>query len=801
MKNRTTLLLGVSGLLLFVGVLLVAFLWYQLTKSFPRSDGTLRLEGLGARVEIARDEYGVPAITASTERDLLIAQGFVHAQDRLWQMDLERRAAQGRLSELFGSATVPFDRMFRIVGLTRIADQVYDRLSDSSKIRLQWYTDGVNACIATYRGRYPVEFDMLGYSPEPWLPVHSVLLSRLVAWELNLSWWTDITLGSVADRVGLEKTMDLMPVYPGTVAPQVPAEVWRRYAPMTEGYLRTSQSFAAAFAPASFLGGSNAWVVSPSRSATGTVLLANDTHLHLSLPCFWYEVGLLLPHQSARGMSIPGYPYIVSGRNRQIAWGITNVMADEADFFVERVDPGDSNRVQFEGAWERMTIVDETIRVRGDSAVTVRVRRTRHGPVVTDIATPLTRATAPYVATMRWAGEEVDDQCEAFRRITMAENWEQFIAGVRRVGVPGQNFVYGDIHGHIGYHCGAKIPIRGMRGGLLPVPGWDRSSEWSGFVPPARLPHMLDPPEGFVASANNKLTDDTYPYRITDLWEPPSRIVRLRSLLGRAGEKFSVQDFGRMQNDSYSVFAEEVNPYLLLAFGDTSGAPVDVRRAYEYASNWHFRLTKEDIATTIFHQFLTRLMANTFRDEMGDSLYHDFVVLYTVPLRILTRMLHEGTSPWFDDIRTDTLETRDDQLRRSLREALDTLRILRGADQSAWRWGDLHTVTLSHPFSLQKPLQILFSKGPYPAPGASTALVSGEFSWNDPFRVIVGASYRQIFDLRGDSWSVLAGGQSGQVFHKHFDDQIPLWANGGYRVFREHGSAAERTHSSLELIP
>jgi penicillin amidase len=238
---------------------------------------------------------------------------------------------------------------------------------------------------------------------------------------------------------------------------------------------------------------------------------------------------------------------------------------------------------------------------------------------------------------------------------------------------------------------------------------------------------------------------------------------------------------------------------LLLAFGDTSGAPADTRRAYEYISNWNYRLTKEDIATTIFHQFLTRLMANTFRDEMGDSLYHDFVILYTVPLRILTRLVEGGTSPWFDDVRTDTLETRDDILRRSLREALDTLRVLRGADQSAWRWGDLHTVTLSHPFSLKRPLQILFSRGPYPAAGASTALVSGEFSWNDPFRVIVAASFRQVFDLQGESWSVLAGGESGQVFHDHFDDQVPLWINGAYRALRP--DAVPRDRSVLELVP
>ena len=803
MHKRTTLLAGISGLLVLIAAVLFLFLRYQITKSFPQTSGSLQLRGLTAPVDVARDEFGVPVITAANDHDLMMALGFVQAQDRLWQMDLSRRAGQGRLSELFGTATVPFDRMFRILGLSRIAESVYEHLSDTSRQRLQWYADGVNACIETQRGCYPVEFDMLGYTPEPWLPLHSVLAGRLIGWELNMSWWTDVTLGAVVARVGTEKGYQLYPGYPTDVAPAVPASVWRSYAAATSGYLTTSQSFASVFSPASFMGGSNAWAVAPSRSATGSVLLANDTHLPLSLPSLWYEVQLRSPGGMVRGMSIPGVPGIAAGRNERIAWGLTNVMADEADFYIERIDPSDSTRYLYEGTWRQMSVDQETVTVRGDSAVVVEVRRTHHGPVVTDITTPLTRNVAPFVASMRWAGAEADDQFEAFRLINSASNWEQFASGVQKFRMPGLNFVYGDVDGHIGYYCGARIPIRGSNSGLFPLPGWEQSSEWKSFVPPQQLPHQLDPPEGFIASANNKLTDDDYPYRITDLWEPTSRILRLREVLGARGERFTLQDFERLQNDTYSHFARELYPYLLLAIGDTAMAPPECARAYEYISNWHFRLTADDIATSIAHQFLVRLLANTYRDEMGDSLYHDFLVLYSLPLRLTLQLLRGGSSSWFDDVRTDSVETRDDILRRSMREALDSLRVTRGSDPGAWRWGDIHTVELRHPFGLVKPLNILFNRGPYPFAGASTALISGEFSLNEPFKVLVGPTYRQISDLSNsrEMRVVLAGGQCGQVFHRHYDDQVSLWLNGAYRVAGLEPTSGQWERLRLEPKP
>jgi penicillin amidase len=802
--SRTKLLLGLAGLLVVLGLSAFLFFRYQIRKSFPETTGTLPLPGLHAVVTVSRDTYGVPLIDATDEHDLLMAQGFVHAQDRLWQMDLVRRTAQGRLSELFGASTVPFDRMFRIVGLRRIADSLTRALPRESLERMQWYTDGVNAYIDGHRGRLPVEFDLLRYAPEPWTPAHTLQAARLLAWELNLSWWSDIALGCIADRVGVEKALDVFPSYPATVAPEVPSPGFVRGAGLARGYFHTAREYAEATGRASMLGGSNAWVVAPARSASGRVILANDTHLHLTLPSQWYEAQLRSPGWNVRGMSIPGVPGIVAGRNERIAWGVTNLMADDADFYIERVDSTDTLRVQFEDAWEPMTVLHEEIGVRGDSTVPLTIRITRHGPVVTDIRTMLNHAVPGFVASMRWTGAEVDDQIGAFLAIDRARTWQEFAAGVKRFGVPGQNFVYGDVDGTIGYWCGVRLPIRGPRSSLFPLPGWERASEWKGFVPFENLPHLLNPPEGFIASANNKTAGDAYPYHISHLWEPPARIVKLREVLGRPGERFTVEDFERLQNNAESGFARQMLPHLLAALHDTAGVPVPEAAVVEdYLRNWNCTFAVDDIATSIFQAFLVRLLADIYRDEMGDDLFHDFVTLVNIPIRVTTRLLEEGDSPWFDDVSTPAVETRDDILRRSMREALADLRRLRGDDTRLWRWGDLHTVTLQHPFGLVKPLDRIFNVGPHPFPGASTALISGEYSMTAPFAVTVGPSFRQIFDMGNPAEvrAILPSGQSGQVFHEHYADQTALWLHGGYRVGLLHTGSGKWERLTLEPAP
>lgn len=801
MRTRTKVVLGVLGVLLIAGIATFFFLRFQVTKSFPQVTGSVTLPGLEHAVTADRDEFGVPRIGAASEHDLLFALGYVHAQDRLWQMDMARRVGSGRLSEVFGSVTLPFDRMFRIVGIRRISEEIEQHITETSRVRLASYAEGVNAFIGAHQGKYPVEFDILGYDPEPWAPVHSIMVGRLMAWELNLSWWTDLTYGEIAARVPLEKMVDIFPPYPASVAPVAQSEDLPRPTGVGMEFLRTAHAFAEFIGHSGMLGGSNAWVVAPAKSASGKVILANDTHLRLQSPAQWYEVALQAPGCDVRGMSIPGVPGIVAGNNRHIAWGMTNVMADDADFYIEQIDSTDTTQYWYDDGWLPVRFQEEEIMVKGGTTVPLVIRSTHHGPIITDVGTVIKKHSPAAVASMRWTGSEISDQIGAFYTINRATNWEEFTRGVSEFTGPGQNFVYGDNAGNIGYWCGVKLPIRGKQNSLLPLPGWDPATEWKGFVPFKDLPHQYNPPEGYIASANNKMVDETYPYYISDLWEPPARIMRLREVLGAPGV-LTAEDFTLLQNDTYSPFAKALTPYLLAACADSEAHFPDRDIVLEYFRNWNFEFTREDVATTLFQEFLVRMLENTFRDELGEDLFHDWTLLVNVPIRVTTRLIEDDSSAWFDDVRTDSVETRDGMIRKSMSEAVTALRERLGGQSKTWRWGDLHTVTLVHPFGSMKPLDRIFNIGPFPYAGGSTTLMSGEYDINKPFGVTVGASFRQIIDFANpdEVRSVLPTGQSGQVFHLHYDDQTPLWLNGAYRIARR-GPPAGKEWDRLVLEP
>ncbi len=781
MRKRTKIFIGITAVFFVLLVSLFFFFRFQIQKSYPQTTGTIEVSGLIQSVSIARDEFGVPHIGAENDHDLMMAWGFVHAQGRMWQMDVGRRAGMGRLSEIFGSVTIEFDKMFRIIGIQHIAETVAGHLDSASAGRLQWYADGVNAYITLAKGRYPVEFDMLGYEPEPWTPVHSIIIGRLMSWQLNMSWWVDLTLGGIADRVGYDKAIELFPPYPGNVPPIVSRSALKAIASDGTEWLNIARQYNQFNGNEGMSAGSNAWVVAPQKSSSSKVILANDTHLQLHAPSNWYEVHISSHDLNVSGMSVPGIPGVVSGHNDHVAWGVTAVMADDADYYIEQLDSVDQLTYLYDGKWLSVKVRDEEISVRGDSTVKFIVRSTHHGPVVTDIHTRLQKGHLPFVATMRWTGAERDNQIDAFYKINRATNWNEFLVGVREFPGPGQNFVYGDVHGNIGYWCGVKLPLRAGVNSTMPLPGWTKETEWKGFVPFEKLPHLFNPSEGYIATANNKIVDDSYPYLISNLWEPPARILRLREFLGKQ-DVFSPDDFSRLQNDTYSSQARATTPFLLAVLRKTD-LP-EKEKLLEYFENWNFHFDENDIATLIFQEFYTRLLANTYKDEMGEELFHDFVILVNIPVRVMSKMLEEDSTAWFDDVTTSQVERRDDIIRKSLQEAVVHLESTLGRDTRMWRWGDAHTVTLKHPFGLVPPLGTIFNIGPFPYRGGPTALLSGEYSYNEPFAVTVGASFRQIVDMAHPekAYRVLPTGQSGQVLHKHYDDQTQLWLNGGLRT-------------------
>ncbi|KAB2921462.1 MAG: penicillin acylase family protein [Bacteroidetes bacterium] len=798
--NRGKIAVGLLFTFVVLGLVGYFSLRYLVTKSFPEYDGTMTIAALQGPVTIYRTEYGVPHIIAGNEHDLFFMQGYVHAQDRLWQMDIARRAGEGRLSEVLGTATLRFDRMLRTVGFKRLAERLASQIDPKSREILQAYTDGVNEFIRTHAGRYPVEFDMLNYVPEPWTPLHSLMISRLMAWELNISWHTDVVLGELAARLGDEKARQVYPAYPEN-APVIASHS------ASESDLRPLRSFAqlhAAFKE--FFGtagthiGSNSWAIAPDRTVNGHAILANDPHLGLGQPAKWYEVHLKGGAVNVAGYSLPGAPLVILGHTPVTAWGFTNVMADDADFYLERVDSVSNETYLFKGEWKPIETEYDTIRVKDSSDVPFVIRRTHHGPAVNDLYPLSSFASSPLI-TMRWTGYEMSDELLAIYLVNTARDWPGFLEGVRRFTVPGQNFVYADAAGNIGFQPGVRLPKRTAPNPTLPFPGWTGEHEWTGFVPFEELPSLYNPPQGFIATANNKTA--VTPYHISNLWEPPSRIQRIEEKL-RAKEKLDVNDCRALQNDHFSHFAKEMTPHIIAALEGIPSRDAATERVLNYFRNWHFVESKEDVPTAIFEVFFNALNRAIYRDEMGEELYRQYIYLANVPYRVTASLMTQPDSPWFDDTATDAVERRDDIVRRSMKEAVEELTARFGPEMKEWRWGRLHTLTLKHPFGDVGVLAPIVNIGPFETGGSGTTVNNGEYRFTAPYEMALGPSMRHIVDFTdvNRALSVLPSGQSGQPLHDHYADQAPLWRNAEYHtVTMDERELAAHARSILTLTP
>ncbi|MBI1805224.1 MAG: penicillin acylase family protein [Ignavibacteriae bacterium] len=785
MSKLAKVSIGIGSTLVVVTFAGFVFLRHLVIKSFPATQGSIVIAGLHRPVDVYRDASGIPHIQAQDDHDLMMAVGYVHAQDRLWQMDLMRRAGEGRLAEVLGDSAVALDRLFRTIDLKGIAARIKEQLHPESRQVLEDYAEGVNDFITTQKGAYPIEFDMLKYEPEPWKVEHSLLMARLMAWELNLAWWTDLTYGEIAMKVPLEKLQEIFPTFPDSVRVTVPSSLMKRALTGAEGFQDAGRAYRNFFGLGLLSAGSNAWAIDSSKSMSGKPILANDPHLGMPSPSRWYEIHISAPGWNVAGVSIPGIPLVVIGHNNHLAWGLTNAMIDDADFYIEKVDSTKPGYYIYKGASLPFAEREEKIYIGDRDSLVITVRSTRHGPIINDVH-PISTHTDHdslhnALISMRWTGFEVSDEVYSFYRMNRATNYTEFEHGLKEFTVPGQSVVYADASGKIAYWTAGRIPIRGKQNAMLPLPGWTGDAEWQGFVPFEELPKLLNPPEGFVACANQKIADRSFPYYISTLWEPPSRIQRIRHLLSSA-DKFTADDFKQFQQDLFSGYAQDVTREILRSYEGQQHTDQAISTALDYLRNWDYRFAQSDIATTIFNVFFVKFLHNTFEDEMGPDVFSNFVFFDAIPYRVSGQLLANDSSRWFDDIRTQEREVKGDIIRKSLSEAVNELQATLGANMKSWQWGALHTVTFSHPFGKRKPLDRVFNIGPFPIGGGGTSINKSEYRFMTPYTVAVGPSMRQIVDLADSlsSFLIITSGQSGQPLHRHYNDQTPLWLNGGY---------------------
>jgi penicillin amidase len=770
--------------------------------TFPRERGEVRVAGLSAAVTIEQDERGVPTIRAATADDALFGLGYAHARDRLWQIEFQRRVGSGRLAEVLGARTVPTDRFLRTVGFRRAAEAAIPSLSAEVRQALAAYAAGVNAFLAA-DGARPIEFRLLGISPEPFTIVDSLVWSKMMAWDLAANATTEIRRAAYVEKVGRQRAADMFPEAPLTPTILLDEEWASSFEsraasgrpvdsavanPQSKIQSPKWRQLEAAFELIAGLGltgdelGSNSWVVAGSRTTTGKPLLANDPHLGFRAPSVWYLARLEAPGFSVAGATLPGVPGVIIGHNTRIGWGLTSVEPDVQDLYLEETDPADPTRYRFRGEWRRFTSRNETIRVKGASPVTFEVRESVHGPIVTDSLAGANRFGRP--VALRWTGLDPDDTTpEAFLGIDRASNWKEFLAAASRLTAPAQNLVYADVDGHIGYTATGAIPIRPRADGLLPVSGAGED-EWSGYVPFEKLPRVLDPPRGFVATANNRVVSPRYPWPFTRDWPEPYRALRITDRL-TAVPRVSPEDMRAIQMDQVSYQARELLPLLL----DTVAPDAASRDALERLRAWDRTFSADSVPASIYAAWYAALSAMP-EDELGES----------QPGNVRSRFLINAIrseSAWCDDVRTPGRETCADFKAASLARALTILRKRLGPDPSSWRWDRLHTARSPHGVFDRVPVLRRFFSLEVGQGGDGSAVNVGGYSRDGSFVMTAGPSYRQVFDFTDLARSrfVLTTGQSGNVFDRRYRDQLPLWHDG--RSFELGGAAAK----TLTLLP
>jgi penicillin G amidase len=758
---------GILGLLL---VLAGGFYLYLLS-SLPQTNGRIFVRGAKNEIRIERDSAGVPLITARNDEDAAFGLGFVHAQERLFQMELQRRYGAGRLGEVFGREALGLDRQMRVLGLYRAAEAEIPFLSAAVRRGLEAYAAGVNAFLDTRRGALPLEFLLLRFAPEPWQPADSLVWGKLMAVRLGGNYRGELLRARMARTIAPPDLDFLFPEYPKgaptTLSEMLP--IYRRLA-LDALYECLPSIVGPGYA-------SNNWVVDGKHSASGKPLLANDPHLEFGAPGFWYLARLKTPQHEIAGGTAPGSPFVLVGHNERIAWGLTTTTADVEDLFIERVDPADPGRYltpQGNAAFETRR---ETILVRGEAPVDLTIRSTRHGPVLSDVLPAGVTDPGFVLALGATFTIPQDRSAEALWGANRARDWPSFREAWQSFVGPMQNIVYGDIDGTIGFIAPGLVPIRRNGNGWMPVPGWTGEYDWVGFIPFAALPSASNPPSGHFVSANNKIVSDDYPYFLSRDWDLPNRAERIEALLAATPVQTPAASAG-MQADTFSLMAERLVPLMTRI----AAADKPSREALDRLRRWDFHMDRDKVEPLLFTAWLREFSREVLFGRFGEAV-SDY---WDLRPRVMEAVLTERPD-WCEDPKRPGEKSCEERLAASLEAALAQLRQAYGADMNEWRWGRAHIAVFANPVLSRIPVLRDWSEVAIPTSGGYDTLDRGPSTIRDDARPYVqrfGAGLRNITDLAApnDSMMMTAPGQSGNPLSGQFADLLRKWRNFDWLV-------------------
>lgn len=767
-------------LIIFSGIAGLIFVHNLAHKGIPDYNQDITLARIKEPVTIYRDSFAIPHIYAKNSEDLYRAVGFVMAQDRLWQMDLIRRATTGRLSEIFGEKFVDTDLFLRALRIPEKSRMVIDSADQKMLKSLEAFSDGVNQFIEQHINALPFEFSVLGYRPEKWEPEHSANIIGYMAWDLaGNTYSSEITIYKLLNQFGEKKLHDLIP----NVA-EMNSYVYPDFR-LDSNLIKFQSEILKTLSPLKRLGlevfhASNNWAVSGEKSSTGMPLLANDMHLGLNAPGIWYQMHQVIEGElNVTGVAVPGQPMVIAGHNDKIAWGLTNLYVDDIDLYLEKINPDNPDEYWFNGQWRKMNLRKEVIQIKGGDEVEKELKFTHRGPVISGFK-ELTEAIS-----IRWIGNDNSNELRTMYLLNRARNWDEFKNAIKTFISISQNFVYADVYGNIGLYAGGGIPIRKGNGFSI-LPGETDEFDWTGKVPFDELPHSFNPSCGFVASANNKTVDKDYPYYIGTYFSQSYRINRIRELLA-AKEKFSSSDFQDIQLDQKSKLAEKLRNDFTIAIEQSGDLTTLENEALQILSEWNLDMSGDSPAPAIFENLYLNLVKNILRDEMGDELFDEYFSNSTLVRNFVENLWRKKDMDWCDDMNTsDIRETLQDMILKSFKEAVSALEIQLGKKLRDWQWGKIHQLSLDHPMANVAILKKLFklSRGPYEVGGSFHTVSAYRYPFSNPFAVDHGVSHRHIFSTANwdESLSIIPTGECGVPASDFYCDQTDWYIQGKYHT-------------------
>ncbi len=777
-------------------------------RTLPVIDGTIELQGPHDSITIIRNDKGIPHISATSDYDMYFAQGFVHAQDRLWQMELNRRVAKGTLAELFGEIALDTDRVSRIIGFARLGREDFDRMSEEHREIVQAYIDGINAYLSSDSFKLPIEFKLVKHKPSDWTSEDVMAFARVMVWQLSHAWFGEIVRAKLLSILGEKLAQELNISYPSRNSVILPKGIEFRVFD-EKGILKAVQG--------PFLGkggGSNSFVISGEHTASGKPFLGNDMHLALSTPSLWYEQVLENKQKRRKvgGVTVPGIPLILVGQNLNYAWGMTLAYTDCADTYVEKIDHAKKTYL-FRNEERALQIVREQILIKGQKEPHVEeVLLTEHGPILPGIVDPKTG----YEISLKDVALQPADIIKAWKQLNDGENWDDFVEAMKLITAPQLNVVYADVEGNIGYWCTGKTPIRAKgHTGEMPVPGWTGDFEWEGYIPFEEMPHALNPEAGYIVTANNKIVPDDFPYFLGNVWMNGFRAKRVTELIEsriKSGNKITLDDCNSIMRDIYCIPAKDLVSHILDATNDEQNSR-DLREMLDILRQWDYEMAVDSVGATIYEvgrYYVFRKLLATMLDEKGINEimgvgFHPLILPYSeyyghdVPF--LLRTLNNPQSEW-----VKIAGGKRTVIRQGLLEAKDFLTKRLGKNPKSWKYGRIHRATFPHAFDITPPMNYIFNSKPVPIPGNTDTPYQTAIAPENPFdNKAWSISFRMLVDTSNMATTKIIAslGQSGQLGSKHYEDLKHPWLYGEYNAYfwEDPEIHEERIEGILILTP